>query len=156
MEKVFSTPPAGYSTVCPFLMVNDIEKELTFIEAIFKTEIKEKLQGSDGIVHHAEVRIGESVIMIGKEREGYPNRGMTYVFVEEVDRVFQQALAVGAKMLMEPADRFYGFREGGFSDPQGNQWWIASCFEEMSTEEMQKRAAAAAGFSTTQENYSTL
>jgi PhnB protein len=147
MKKAFSTPPAGYSTVCPFLMVNDIEKEIGFIGAIFKKmEIKEKLSAANGAVHHAEIRIGECVIMIGNEREGFPNRGMTYVFVDDVDQVFRQALAAGGKVLMEPADRFYGFREGGFSDPQGNQWWIASCFEEMTAAEMQQRAASLAGF----------
>jgi PhnB protein len=80
--------------------------------------------------------------MIGRPWGERTTYGNTYVFVENVDQVFQSALSNGAKTVMEPGDRFYGFREGGFTDPHGNQWWVASCFEELSMEEMEKRAAS--------------
>jgi PhnB protein len=146
MANTFSKTPAGYSTVCPFLSVSRIEEQIHFMTTVFNAMLKEKLASPDGSIGHAEMRIGDCVIMIGRPWGDRAHYGNTYVFVENVDQVFQTALLNGAKALMEPGDRFYGFREGGFTDPQGNQWWIASCFEELSMEELEKRAASAPGF----------
>ena len=146
MKKLLQEPPSGYSMVCPFLMVPDIEKEIEFLTIVFGCSIKEKLKGPDGNIHHAEIRIGECVIMIGRSRPDFPDKSMNYVFVSDADEVYRTALQHGASGLMEPADRFYGLREGGFADKEGNQWWIATLVENMTDEEMQKRAHSAEGF----------
>lgn len=134
--------PAGYSRVCPYLMVADIEALLIFLKEVLDVEITEKLTSADGTVRHAEVRLGDSVIMMGKEQPGYPAESMTYVFVSDVDATFKKALQHGATSIMEPGDRFYGYREGGFKDPSGNQWWVAQVIENVSKEEMERRAAS--------------
>lgn len=134
--------PAGYSRVSPYLMVADIDALLIFLKEVFDVEITEKLTSADGTVRHAEVRLGDSLIMIGKEQAGYPKESMTYVFVADADATFKKALQRGATSIMEPGDRFYGYRESGFKDPSGNQWWVAQVIENVSKEEMERRAAS--------------
>jgi PhnB protein len=130
----------GYHVVNAYIMVSDIQKQMDFMKSIFGAEVKEAMRGEDGIIHHGEVRIHDCVIMIGRSQSGFSNVGMNYVFVFDCDAVYEKALTLGATSLMEPADRFYGFREGGFRDPEGHQWWIAQVVKEMSTEEMELQA----------------
>jgi len=141
MEMKKETPtPAGYSNVCPYLMVESVELQAQFLQTVFGARIKEELKQENGLVQHGEVNLGETVIMMGRARPEWPaSPGANYVFVAQVDDVFQKALAAGAAPLMEPADRFYGYREGGIKDPQGNTWWLAQVLEELSVEEMQAR-----------------
>ena len=141
MKTLQNPTPRGYSRVCPYLMVNEIENLLNFLSEVFGAEITEKLPSADGSIRHAEVRLGESTIMIGKAQPGYPDQSMVYIFVHDADVVFKRALERGAEVIMEPANRFYGYREGGFKDPSGNQWWIAQVIEELSREEMRARSA---------------
>jgi PhnB protein len=138
MIKNNNAAPAGYSTVCPYLMVPDVEKELLFLEKVFGAEVKEKLPSADGTIGHGEVRIGDSTIMMGKAQEGYPNRAMTYVFVSDADEAFKKAIALGGTAVMALGDRFYGYREGGFADPFGNQWWVAQVLRIVSPEDMER------------------
>lgn len=141
MKKEKSSPAGnGYHVVNAYLMVSDIQKEMDFLKSIFGAEVKEAMRGEDGIIHHGEVRIHDSVIMIGRSQSGFSNIGMNYVFVSDCDAVYQKALKLGASSLMEPGDRFYGFREGGFRDPEGHQWWIAQVVREMTMEEMETLA----------------
>ena len=121
-----SHTPAEYSTICPYLMVDDIKEEISFLQKVFDSPIKEEEHDDQGALMHAEVVIGEVVIMMGLKRPqwpGYPS--MNYVFVDDVDRTFAKAMESGANSLMEPGDRSYHLREGGFEDTQGHQWWIA-------------------------------
>jgi PhnB protein len=130
----------GYHVVNAYIMVSDIQKQMDFMKSIFDAEVKEAMRGEDGIIHHGEVRIHDCVIMIGRTQSGFSNVGMNYVFVFDCDAVYEKALKLGATSLMEPGDRFYGFREGGFRDPEGHQWWIAQVVKEMSIEEMELQA----------------
>jgi PhnB protein len=130
----------GYHVVNAYIMVSDIQKQMDFMKSIFDAEVKEAMRGEDGIIHHGEVRIHDCVIMIGRSQSGFSNVGMNYVFVFDCDAVYEKALKLGATSLMEPGDRFYGFREGGFRDPEGHQWWIAQVVKEMSVEEMELQA----------------
>ena len=130
--------PEGYSTVCPYLMVPNIEKELDFLVNVFDAEVTERLPTADGSIGHGEVRIGDSIIMMGKAQAGYPNEAMTYIFVSDANAVYKKALDHGATSVMELGDRFYGYREGGFKDPFGNQWWIAQVIKKVSREEMER------------------
>lgn len=133
--------PAGYSRVCPYLMVSDIDQLLTFLEAVLEGVTTERLLTTDGTVRHAELCIGDSMIMIGREQAGYPKQSMTYIFMHDADGVYRKALEHGAVSVMEPADRFYGYRECGFQDPSGHQWWVAQVVENLSKEELAKRSS---------------
>lgn len=132
--------PEGYPTVVPYLMVNSVEKEMEFLKYVFHAEPLEELKQEDGSIMHSEVRIGSAIIMMGKAKDNFPTReSMNYVYVENADEVYVRALKFGATSIMEPGDRFYGNREGGFTDPSGNQWWIAQTLEILPKEEMEKR-----------------
>lgn len=140
MKKQKSYAPERYSSVCPYLMIESVEKQLDFLKVVFNAEVSEQLRLSDGSIQHGEVSIGDSVIMMGKARPEWPaSYGANYVFVDNADDVYKRALTYGATPLMEPADRYYGYREGGIKDPQGNTWWIAQVVAELSKEEMQER-----------------
>jgi uncharacterized glyoxalase superfamily protein PhnB len=139
-EKDKNLTPAGYSTVSPYLMVESVEKEIEFLENVFDAEILEEIKHKDGQIMHGEVRIGNVVIMMGKSGKEYPAiQSMNYVHTNNVDEMYQTALKNKAVSLMIPTDQLYGFREAGFKDPQGNQWWIAQQIEELSSEEIQER-----------------
>jgi len=140
MNKQLSFAGEHYSSVCPYLMVESVEKQLDFLMVVFNAEIKEQLKSEDGIIQHGEVTIGDTVIMIGKSRDAWPaSVGANYVFVESTDQVYTRAIRYGASSIMEPGDRFYGIREGGVKDAQGNTWWIAQMIEKLSEDEMQAR-----------------
>lgn len=142
MEKLINTKaPEGWSTVSPYLMVNDVEKEMDFLINVFDAKFREPLTTPDGSILHVAGMISEVGIMIGRHRAGFPPvTSMNYVFAENVDETYERALSYGAKSIMKPVDQFYGFRESGVVDPQGNQWWIAKRIEEVSREEIRRRA----------------
>ena len=101
------------------------------------------VRGPDGKVAHAELKIGDSVVMLADSTEKYPPIGShLYVYLENVDSIFNRSLAAGATSIQEPADQFYGDRTAGFRDPTGNLWWIAQRVEEVSPEEMERRMKA--------------
>jgi PhnB protein len=132
--------PDGYSVVCPYLMVDSVETELDFLRKVFNAEVKELLKLEDGTVQHGEATIGDTVIMMGKARTEWPATfGANYVFVENADQVYDKAIKNGSSSLLVPADRFYGYREAGVKDPQGNTWWIAQVLEVLTEDEMQNR-----------------
>ncbi len=131
--------PDEYPRVIPYLIIKDVVKMQKFLKDIFDANIIETMTLPDGSVNHGEVRIGDSVIMMGKASDDYPPRpAMIYIYVENVDEVFKKALSLGAKSIMEPADMFYGDRNGGFEDEQGISWWVATHVKDVSKEEMQK------------------
>jgi PhnB protein len=135
----------GYHVVNAYIMVTDIQKQMDFLKSVFGAEEKEAMRGEDGIIHHGEMRIHDCVIMIGRSQSGFTNVGMNYVFVFDCDAVYEKALKLGATSLMEPGDRFYGYREGGFRDPEGHQWWVAQVIREMTMEEMEREASKKMG-----------
>ncbi|REJ83027.1 MAG: VOC family protein [Bacteroidetes bacterium] len=139
--KTTKAAPPGYSDVCPYLMVDSIEKELEFLEKVFGGEIREHLKDKEGNSVHAEIRIGDTLIMLGKGNEQFPSQpGMNYVYVHDVNSVYNHALNHNAVSIMAPEDRFYGLRDGGFKDPQGNTWWVAQHLRTVSHEELQNEA----------------
>jgi PhnB protein len=97
----------------------------------------------DGSVGHAEVRIGDSVVMVGGAGGEWPAvRAALHLYVADVDASYQAALAAGATSTAEPADQFYGDRRANVIDSAGNQWFIATHVEDVSPEELERRAAA--------------
>jgi PhnB protein len=135
--------PDGYHTVTPYLVVGDAEKVLDFTIKAFGAKEKVRMPGPDGKVAHAEVTIGDSVVMIGSPAPGQRLMpGMIYLYVDDTDATYKKALAAGAKSVEEPTDAFYGDRRAAVEDSQGNQWFIATHQEDPTPEQMQERMAA--------------
>jgi len=145
--------PDGYHSVQPYLHIRRAAQAIDFYrKALGATEIM-RMSAPDGRLMHAEIRLGDSVVMLADE---YPERqiyspahfgGATsslMLYVENCDAVYTQALAAGAKSLREPTDQFYGDRMAGIEDPYGYSWWIATHIRDVSPEEM-KAAAGQAG-----------
>jgi PhnB protein len=137
--------PEGYHTVTPYLVVKDVAKLIEFIKHAFDGKLTEQMDQPDGSITHAEMRIGDSVVMMGQASENEPpTTTMLYLYLEDTDAAYRQSLSAGASSLREPRDEFYGDRSAGVKDAFGNQWWMATHIEEVSPEEMQRRAAARA------------
>lgn len=135
--------PDGYHSVTPYLVVKGVADLLPFLEKAFGATLSECLRRPDGTVMHAEARIGDSVVMLGEASEKHPPRpAVLYLYVPDCDAAWRRALAAGATSVLEPTNMFYGDRSGGVADPCGNQWWIGSRVEELSLEEIARRAAA--------------
>ncbi len=136
--------PDGYHTVTPYIVTAGVAKLIDFLKTVLNATEISRHQRPDGSVMHAEVRIGDSVIMMGEAPEGgkhFP--AMLHVYVDDVDARYQRAIQAGATSLREPADQVYGDRSGGVQDAFGNQWWLAKHVEDVSAEEMERRMAAA-------------
>ncbi len=144
--------PAGYHTITPYLIIQGAAQALEFYKKAFgATEIM-RFPDPSGKIGHAEIKIGDSVVMLADE---FPEMGFRspqslggpglslLLYVEDVDRRFQQALAAGAKEMRPVKDQFYGDRSGTLTDPFGHVWTIATHKEDLTPEELQKRAAAA-------------
>ena len=139
-KNVESIAPENYSSVCPYLMVESVEDTLDFLTKVFNAKKREGLKTPDGFIVHGTATIYEVTIMLGRTSPEYSALpGMNYIFTDDVDKTYNKALEYGAKSLMKPANQFYGFRECGVEDPQGNQWWIAKKFEHVEPEEIQRR-----------------
>lgn len=135
--------PDGYHTVTPYLVIPDVAGLIDFLEQVFDVTEKEIMEQPDGSIMHAEVRIGDSAIMMGEATDEFPAMpGMLHVYLEDVDDAYRRALAAGAESLREPTDEFYGDRAAGVQDAFGNQWWMATHVEDVSPEELQRRAEA--------------
>jgi PhnB protein len=143
--------PDGYHTVTPYLIVKDAARALDFYRKAFGARELMRFPGPGGKVLHAEIKIGDSPIMLADECPEMSARspqalGGTPVgialYVEDVDAVFNRAVAAGAKVLKPVQDQFYGDRSGTVTDPFGHQWTVATHKEDVSFEEMQKRMAA--------------
>jgi PhnB protein len=143
--------PPGYHTVTPYMIVQDAAGALEFYKkALGATELM-RFPGPGGRIMHAEIKIGDSHVMLADE---HPEMGARspqsfggspislHLYVEDVDRLFAQAIAAGGKVLRPVQDQFYGDRSGMFTDPFGYTWNISTHKEDVSSEEMQRRAAA--------------
>lgn len=144
--------PDGYHTITPYLMLRDATRAIDFYKDVFGAEEIRRMPMPDGRVGHAELRIGDSIVMLADEfpEMGYvgpATRGGTTVglnlYVADCDAVFNRAVAAGSKVLKEMADQFYGDRNGTIEDPFGHWWTINTHVEDVSEEEMARRAAAA-------------
>jgi uncharacterized glyoxalase superfamily protein PhnB len=134
--------PDGYHTITPYLSVHGVPEVITFLREAFGAEQTARHTAPDGTVLNAEVRVGDSMIMLGEKPRGErATPAMLYLYVEDADAVFRRAVGAGAKVIHEVVDQFYGDRSGGVEDCAGNQWWIATRKENLTPEEMQRRAA---------------
>jgi uncharacterized glyoxalase superfamily protein PhnB len=132
--------PAGHHTVTPYLLVSDAARLIDFLVRAFGAIEVGKHAGPDGRVMHAEVRIGDSLVMLSDAGgEWKPMPCVLHLYVRDTDAFYGKAMEAGATSLREPADQFYGDRSAGVQDPEGNQWWIATHVEDVSEAEMARR-----------------
>ena len=140
--------PDGYHTLTPFLTVRNAARAIEFYKQAFGATERGVMKSPDGKVMHAELKIGDSIIMLADEN---PQMGAVsattignspvslYVYLPDVDRVVEKAQAVGAKIVKPVQDQFYGDRSGFLQDPFGHFWGIATHVEEVSPQEMKER-----------------
>lgn len=137
--------PDGYHTITPYLIVEKASEVIKFLKEAFDAkEPFPAMQSPDGKIMHAELLIGNSHVMISEAcPEKQKNPTMLYLYVEDVDKVYDKAIKAGGKSVKEPMNQFYGDRSGGVKDVSGNEWWIATHVEDVPEEEMGKRAQEA-------------
>ncbi|HYE84824.1 MAG TPA: VOC family protein [Vicinamibacterales bacterium] len=143
--------PDGYYSLTPYLYVRGAAEAIEFYKKAFGATETVRMPGPGGKIMHAEVKIGNSMLMLSDEN---PERGAIspatlkgsggsiMLYTDDVDKVFKQAVAAGAKSVMEPVDMFWGDRMGNVIDPFGHSWAIATHKEDVTPEEMGKRMAA--------------
>jgi PhnB protein len=132
--------PKGYHTVTPYLIVKDAMASIEFMQKAFDATLDHVSKNPAGKIMHTELKIGDSMLMMGEAMEGFPAMPCgLYLYVPDTDKLYLQALAAGATSIMEPADQFYGDRNAGVVDAEGNKWWIGTHIEDVSMEEIAKR-----------------
>ena len=135
--------PDGYHTITPMMIAEGVPRLIEFLKAAFGATELTKIETEDGHVMHAEIKIGDSIVMIGEAMEEYPPTPIAlYVYVPDADTTYRTALDAGGQSVMEPADQFWGDRTGCVSDSSGNKWWIATHVEDVGPEELVRRAKA--------------
>lgn len=132
--------PVGFHTVTPYLLTDDADRLLGFLQKAFNASIQEKVLGPEGRTAHAAVLIGNSMVMLGSKPGTTSNHSMLYLYVDDTDAMYQQALSAGAKSIQEPKNQFYGDRNAAVEDCCGHQWWIGTHVEDVSPEELERRA----------------
>ncbi|HEU4629732.1 MAG TPA: VOC family protein [Gemmatimonadaceae bacterium] len=146
-----STPPAGYHTITPGLIVRDAARAIDFYTRAFGAEEVTRMSGPDGGILHAEIRIGDSIVMLGEENEQWGTRsplstngnpGSLHIYVDDVDAAFARALGAGATVKQPLEDAFWGDRYGKVRDPFGHEWGLATRIRDMTPEEMQAAGEA--------------
>ncbi|MGH9987951.1 MAG: VOC family protein [Nitrososphaeraceae archaeon] len=133
--------PDGYHTVTPYLLVQSAEKLINFVKRAFDAKETVRMSMPDGAIGHAEVRLGDSVIMLSEAQGGEykPMPTGIYLYLENCDATYKRALEAGATSVMQPTDQFYGDRSASIKDQFGNHWYIATHIEDLSKEELTKR-----------------
>lgn len=150
MAKATNPIPQGYHTVTPSLTCRDAAKAIDFYKKAFGAQELMRMPSPDGKISHAEIKIGDSVVFINDEfpgRTAAPEPTATpsnslFLYVEDVDTVFNQAVTAGAKSTMPLQDMFWGDRFGNLLDPFGHHWGLATHIEDVAPEEIGRRAQA--------------
>lgn len=140
--------PEGYNTVTPYLVIKGAAQAIEYYKKVFGATVVVRMDGPDGRVMHSELQIGSSRIMLADENQSMGATSATtignspvslYLYLPDVDKVVDKAVAEGAKILKPVQDQFYGDRSGFIQDPFGHLWGIATHKEDVSDEEMKKR-----------------
>ncbi len=135
--------PDGYHNVTPYFVVQGAAKLIDFLKQAFDAKEIFRMAQPDGTIRHAEVRIGDSTVMMGEAGGQFKAMpAQMYLYVNDADATYKRALQAGATSVSEPADQFYGDRNGTVRDPAGNIWCIATHIEDVSPGETAKRAEA--------------
>jgi PhnB protein len=144
-------PPQGYHSITPYLALRDAKAAIDFYKRAFGAELVLKLDTPDGKIAHAEIRIGDSILMLSEENPDWGNLSpqslggspvFLMIYVSDVDTAFPMAIAAGATEVRPVQDQFYGDRSGTLKDPYGYQWTLATHTEDLSQEEIERRMQA--------------
>jgi PhnB protein len=144
--------PEGYHTLTPYVTVDDAAQAIEYYKKAFGAKERGRMGAPDGTIAHAELEIGDSLVMLSDPMPQASTRSpkelggtsaSVFMYVEDVDAVFKQAVDAGATITMEPADQFWGDRFGTITDPFGQVWSIATHIEDLTEEEIAERARAA-------------
>jgi uncharacterized glyoxalase superfamily protein PhnB len=141
--------PKGYHSVTPTLIIRDAAAAIEFYKRVFDAAEIGRVDGPDGKVMHAEIRIGDSIVMLGEENvewgmksplslDGVPSS--LYLYVEDADKSFERAVEAGASVRFPLEDTFWGDRFGKVADPFGHEWGLATRVREVSKEELRRAA----------------
>ena len=132
--------PDGYHTVTPYLAVQEAATLIEFLKQGFEAEEICRILHPEGGIMHAEVKIGDSIIMVGEARgEFKPMPSSIYLYVENTDATYDRVLKAGGTSIMEPKDEFWGDRHASVKDPSGNHWSIATHQEDVSSQDVEQR-----------------
>ena len=151
MAKAKSSVPAGHHTVTPHLIMTNASSALDWYAKALGAEILARAPGPDGKIMHAEIRVGNSIIMLNDEMGGGRSAkalggspASLWLYVDDCDALFKRAVAAGATVppgpMGAPADQFWGDRSGAIVDPEGYSWTIATRKEDLTPEELDQRA----------------
>jgi PhnB protein len=147
MAKNTKAIPQGYHTVTPSLMVSGAAKAIDFYKKALGAEERGRFPAPDGTIMHAEIKVGDSIVMLGEEM---PEQGgkspktlggtpvSLYLYLENVDAAWKRALDAGGKEIMPLTDQFWGDRGGCFEDPFGHKWWLAQHVKDLTPEELRQ------------------
>ncbi len=140
--------PEGRNSVTPYLIVNNAARAIDYYKNVFGATELMRMPGPDGKIGHAELKIGDSIVMLADENVAMGNRSAEsigaspvslYVYLPDVDKAFEKAVAGGAKILKPVEDQFYGDRSGFLRDPFGHLWGIATHKEDVTPQQMEER-----------------
>jgi len=146
--------PQGYNSITPYLIIKGAAQAIEYYKKVFGATETVRMNGPDGKVGHAELKIGDSRIMLADENpsmgQGHVSAASIgaspvslYLYIPDVDQVFERAVAAGAKILKPVQDQFYGDRSGFIQDPFGHLWGVATHVEDVAPKEMAERAKKA-------------
>ena len=148
MAKAAKAVPEGYHTITPQLTLDNAAQIIDWYKKALGAEELSRSPGPDGKIMHAEIRIGNSRVMLNDVMQGQKgpkalggSPASLWLYVDDSDALFARAVAAGAKVQMELANQFWGDRGGAVADPAGYTWWISTRKEDVTTAEMQQRAA---------------
>jgi len=153
-ERPVRPVPEGHPAVSPYLIVDGAARALDFYRKALGAKELMRHTAPDGRIGHAEIKIGDSIVMLADEHPEVGARApgtiggspvKLHLYVKDVDAVARQAVAAGAKIVRPVEDRFYGDRNGAFEDPFGHEWHVSTHIEDVSPAELRRRAAAQAG-----------
>ena len=136
--------PDGFHSVTPILTVNGAARLIDFATRAFDAKQLHRMESPDGSIMHAELKIGDSIVMVSDAKGGQcqPMPTSLYLYVKDADAVYRQALRAGGTSTMEPADQFWGDRMGAVKDPVGNHWMIGTHKEDVPPATLKERAEA--------------
>lgn len=137
-----SPVPEGYGTVTASLILNGAAATIDFCKAAFGAKVRSMLEGPNGLVMHAVLKIGDTLIHVGEAMQTFTTRTSLMLYVKNADKTMEQAVAAGAEIVMPLENTFWGDRYGVVKDPQGHQWEIATHIENVSNAELKKRSKA--------------
>ena len=129
--------PKNHHTVEPFFIVKSVHNLIDWLTSSFGAEVLSKLELPDGRLAHAEIKIGDSIIMAGERP--IPMKLSTHIYLRDVDDAYNRCLKAGGKSINPPTTHPYGDRSAGVEDPEGNIWWIGTHVEDVSEDEIIRR-----------------